>query len=576
VSVDDHCALRTPRIPHRPTPVGTADPRVLRLVDAARGLVGGLVEHPWGQVSPSVYETGRLVTFTPWLSGHGRRISYLLESQRPDGTWGAPDDGYALVPTLSAVEALLSELTREGGRGGHHTAGLHSGWLVRSADLGLRAISARMCGPSGASLDLPDLPAIELTAPALVERINAALTRLADRPVPGLGEWAGRELGPPAGLDGKKLGLVQALLRSGAEVPQKLMHALEVAGDGSAGPPWLRPEPTGTIGASPAATAAWLGARALDDPSSPARWYLETVVAQHGGPVPCGFPLTVFERGWVLAWLVRAGVPVAVPPRLVLSLTAPLGPAGTPAADGLPADADTTAGALYALALLGAPHPPDPLHAYETDTHFCTWQGEDGASITTNAHVLEAFGQYVASGSRSTAAPRHVAAMAKAAGWLREQQWPDGSWSDRWHASPHYATACGAIALAKFGGPESRAAVRAARLWVLATQRPDGAWGRWEGTAEETAYAVQLLMLTGTAPGAEVRNAVSRAVPHLVRSLARTDGGDEHEPALWHDKDLYKPSAIIRAAVLAALYLARTAPGAGSGAAAALPSSFTE
>ncbi|WP_242608903.1 prenyltransferase/squalene oxidase repeat-containing protein [Actinomadura formosensis] len=533
------------------------------LNNAVGELIAGLVTRQWGQVTPSVYETGRLVTFAPWLTGHERRLGFLLETQRPDGAWGVPDDGYALVPTLSAVEALLSELTGEARRDGG--SGLHRAWLAHSAERGLRAIRLRMCGPAAASLDLPDLPAIELIAPALTERINVSLARLRDRPVPGLAGWAGCELGPPAGLSRKKLDFVRALFAAGADVPQKLVHALEIAGDDAAGLPWPTPEPTGTIGAAPAATAAWLGADAADDLENPARWYLETVVAQHGGPVPCGFPLTVFERGWVIAWLVRAGVRCAVPPEIVLSLTAPLGPAGTPAAEGLPADADTTAGALYALALLGAPHRPDPLYAYETDTHFCTWQGEEGASITTNAHVLEAFGEYLAAGRPGAQASRYAATATKVAGWLREQQAPDGSWSDRWHASPLYATACSAIALARFGGPESAAAVGAARRWVLEAQRPDGSWGRWGGTSEETAYAVQLLLLTGAVPAPAVRDAVDRAVPRLLRSLTGADGGDFGEPALWHDKDLYRPSAIVRAGVLAALQLVRTMPRGGSG-----------
>ena len=55
-----------------------------------------------------------------------------------------------------------------------------------------------------------------------------------------------------------------------------------------------------------------------------------------------------------------------------------------------------------------------------------------------------------------------------------------------------------------------------------------------------------------------MRDAVARAVPHLLRSLNRADGGGADEPALWHDKDLYRPAAIVRAGVLAALHLART------------------
>ncbi len=75
------------------------------VASAADELVRGLMLQPWGQVSPSVYETGRLVTLAPWLVGHRDRVAYLIGTQRPDGAWGALD-GYALVPTLSATEAF--------------------------------------------------------------------------------------------------------------------------------------------------------------------------------------------------------------------------------------------------------------------------------------------------------------------------------------------------------------------------------------------------------------------------------------------------------------------------------------
>jgi hypothetical protein len=59
-----------------------------------------------------------------------------------------------------------------------------------------------------------------------------------------------------------------------------------------------------------------------------------------------------------------------------------------------------------------------------------------------------------------------------------------------------------------------------------------------------------------------VRDAVARAVPHLHRSRSSADPGEADEPALWHDKDLYRPAAIVRAGTLAALHLARTAASA--------------
>src|SRR5437870_5537559 len=62
---------------------------------------------PYGLTSPSVYETARVVSLAPWLTGHAQRVRFLLRSQHLGGSWGAAD-GYGLVPTLSATEALLA------------------------------------------------------------------------------------------------------------------------------------------------------------------------------------------------------------------------------------------------------------------------------------------------------------------------------------------------------------------------------------------------------------------------------------------------------------------------------------
>ncbi|MGI8335410.1 prenyltransferase/squalene oxidase repeat-containing protein [Actinomadura scrupuli] len=530
----------------------TIDDRVeLDVSQAAQRLLDGLLEEPWGQVSASVYETGRLVTLAPWLTGHADRVAFLIATQRPDGGWGPPDGGYALVPTLSATEALLSAV-----RG----AEVPDPAQLRAARDGLGAL-ARWLG-DGVGPPLPDMPAVELIIPSLITLINEHLDADPSLADPALGDpfryadptpggdvrLPGGRLPTPAGAGVRTLAAIRAALGAGFEVPEKLMHALEIAGDTAHGLPAIGPEVTGTIGASPAATAAWLGGREPPEPAHPARHYLEAAARPHRGPVPCGLPITVFERAWVVSTLIRAGLPITVPAQLVRSLQAGLGRGGTPAAAGLPADADTTAGALYALALLGAPHEPDMLWAFETETHFCTWPGEDGRSVSTNAHVLEAFGQYAA--EFPGAAPRYTATMGRLATWLREQQRPDGSWLDRWHASPYYATACAALALHRFGGAESQASVRHAAQWLLTGQRADGSWGLWEGTAEETAYAVQILLLTGAVP---CDQAVARAGAHLLA------GSAAHGPAMWHDKDLYLPTAIVHATVLGAIHLTRVA-----------------
>ncbi|NES16638.1 prenyltransferase [Micromonospora sp. PPF5-17] len=493
-----------------------------------------MLREPAGHVTPSLYETARLVSLSPWLAGHAERVDYLLRSQRADGGWGPPE-GYAVVPTASATEALLAVLYTSSG----------SEALIRAADRGLQALTRLLrAGPP-----TPDTPAVDLIVPALIAAINGHLSR-PDIPA-GLRHWrAYPRLGLPSGMDGRRLSAVRRLVAAGGAVPDKLLHALEVVGPSARDAGGVPPSSAGLVGASPAATAAWLGP---DEVHHHLRSCLEAVVERHGGPVPCATPITVFERAWVVGTLTRAGFAVPASPDLVGSLTAQFTPAGTPAGPGLPADADTTSVALYALARLGVPTDLDCLWRYEVPDGFCTWPGEDGFSVTTNAHVLDALGHHVRAGRGATR--RHRAAALRVVSALVARQETDGSWRDRWHASAYYATVCCVLALSEFDsqGVVPQALARAVG-WVLATQHPDGSWGRWGGTPEETAYAVQILAVAGRHP--DVAHAVRRGYAYLAAS------GDEEGPALWHDKDLYRPTLIVDAAVFAAQRLAQLAVGA--------------
>ncbi|WP_241825009.1 prenyltransferase/squalene oxidase repeat-containing protein [Micromonospora sp. CB01531] len=509
---------------------------------AVRDLIAGLTAKPWGQVAPSVYETGRLVTLAPWLEGHTERITFLLRSQRADGGWGPPQ-GYALVPTLSATEALLATL-RTDGPGAQRDHG--EAQLVSAAARGLQALTRWL----RADLVVPDTPAADIIVPSLVTAINQHLERLEDPPNPCLGSWHGVRLALPAGMDNSRLAKVRHALAAGAALPGKLLHFLEVLGPAARRAAGIHPMPPGTVGASPAATAAWIGDPDTLAPAHPARAHLTAVAGR--GTVPCPLPITVFEQAWVVSGLARAGMQFAVPPEIVASLGAAMGPVGTPTGPGLPADADTTAVALYALGKLGHPVEPAGLWTYETADGFCTWPGEDGFSVTTNAHVLDAFGQYLHS---TDPAPRYATATARLTAVLREHQQPDGQWHDRWHASPYYATACCTRALNDFGRGSTAESVAKAVDWVLSTQRSDGSWGRWDSTAEETAYALQVLLSTRP-QAAGVGTVVRRGYSYLRHAAGR--GAD---PPLWYGKELYHPRAIVRAAVLAALHLARQHPG---------------
>ncbi|WP_328372317.1 prenyltransferase [Micromonospora zamorensis] len=501
-------------------PGAAKDSGSTRVVDE---LIAELSRHPSGRTSASPYETARLVSLAPWLPRHADRIQYLLAGQRPDGGWGGPD-GYALVPTLSAVEGLLATSLRDEPVGWSPTA-VHD-----AVDRALRLLFDRAVGP--ATCPVPDLPAADLIVPALVDRIA---DQLADPPTQ-LAHWRG--VGPPpmpADMDRQRLDRVRLLVGSGRPIPPKLLHALEIFGPAARGAAGVT---AGPVGASPAATAAWLGNP--DGIQSAALDYLTRALGEHGGAVPCATPIDVFERSWVLSTLARAGVLPRVPPELLSGLRDALGPEGAATGPGLPTDADTTAVTLYTLALLGHPTDPTSLNRFDTGEHFGTWPGEDGSSVTTNAHVLEAFGRCLG-GDDPAAAP----VLRRLTSWLIDRQHPDGRWSDRWHASPLYATYCVVLALREYGGPTAEPALRRAVSWALENQRADGSWGRWQGTAEETAYG--LLVLLAVPPSPTIRDAGVAAARRL--STMQNEGADD---PLWHDKDLYHPALIVRAAVVAA------------------------
>jgi hypothetical protein len=238
----------------------------------------------------------------------------------------------------------------------------------------------------------------------------------------------------------------------------------------------------------------------------------------------------------------------------VRDLHAAFGEFGVAGGSGLPEDADDTATALSALARLGSPRSPDCLWAYqEQDGHFACFFDERTPSTSTNAHVLQAFGTCLTPDLPRPA--RYLHAMARLTAWLCDRQETDGSWWDKWHASPYYATACCALALGDHGDHRAVDALRRAAEWVLDTQRPDGSWGWWTGTYEETAYAVRVL---SRARPARTNDLIDRAV---ARGCARLlGGGDEPYPTLWHDKDLYAPVRIVRAEGLAALHVAHANP----------------
>jgi halimadienyl-diphosphate synthase len=523
--------------------------------EPARALLSQVAADGYGSVSPSVYETGRLVRAARWLDGHKERLAYLLRSQRPDGGWGAPG-GYGLVPTLSATDALLSEVDAD-------APAVDRGRLVDAASRGLHALFRWLGEHRPAST--PDTIAVEFLVPCLVAEINGWLARRSAGSTTGLDAWRGdAHLPVPSDVDATMLAKLRDATRQGRPVPAKVWHSVEVLGADIRHARTVMPT-DGHVGGSPAATAGWLAGRPGDRDAA-AVAYLRTAQARHGGPVSSILPITVFERAWVLSTLAGAGVPMAAPRGLTAHLHATFGEFGAPAGVGLPPDSDDTAGALHALALTGTPRPVDPLWAYQSDSYFHCFIGERTPSTSTNAHILDALldAGMVAAGE---AGHRRRLAVGKIVRWLLDMQEPDGCWWDKWHASPYYATACCVSALAGTGDPAVAPALRRAVAWVIGSQRADGSCGRWQGTVEETAYAVRVLSSAGPAGRTAAAGA---AVARGGEWLAGQPDDAAQWPPLWHDKDLYTPVAVVRAARIAALHLTAEHSAAGDSAGARL------
>src|SRR5690349_19130782 len=191
-------------------------------------MVADLGNEGWGTMSLSVYETARLLGLALGRVGHAERIEFLLAAQRADGGWGGPD-GYGLVPTLSATEALVTVAAAGDDR------------VADAADRGLRRLAAWL--GNGAGPPLPDTPAIELIVPALVDALRKHLRQ----PPAGLAHWRGRNgWALPAAVDAERFGAIRSVLAAGAPVPEKLLHSLETMGEQVAGAASVRPVGPGT------------------------------------------------------------------------------------------------------------------------------------------------------------------------------------------------------------------------------------------------------------------------------------------------------------------------------------------
>jgi halimadienyl-diphosphate synthase len=469
-------------------------------------IVTETVADPTGGLYASVYETSRLVTLASWLTGHDNRVAFLRGTQHADGSWGGPGV-YSLIPTLGAVEALLSVPGRAD--------------LRDPIERGLSA-AARLLAQAERT-GLPATPMASLIVPALTYDSNV---RLGDE-----------RLTLPPGMSGEPL----AALRSGGWRNPVAAYYLELVGPDAIGSPEMKPV-AGVIGCSAAATAAWLGPEHPGPECAESVEFLIRTQRRLGGPVPGMTSMAWFERAWLACLLADSGASAACVDELTAGLPERPGTLGVGAAPGFAEDAESIALLLLAASRrTGSLGEHGRLWWYDRGTHFLTTVPVGSPSVVTNVRILEVVARYLRQAPSD--ADRYADAVGRITAYLLAQQGDDGAWLDRWHVSPLYATFQCALGL--HHTEQGADAVDRATAWIVEHQHDDGSWGVWGGTAEETAYALLTLRLT--------RPERCAAAVREGRRFLLEHGLDEPYPALWNSKDLYAPVNLIRGAVGAAV-----------------------
>jgi hypothetical protein len=265
------------------------------------------------------------------------------------------------------------------------------------------------------------------------------------------------------------------------------------------------------------------------------------------GYVNIVYPFRTFNLTWVLNNLAFSGVPIKefAGPAVWEALLREIEPNGVGADPtfGVP-DGDTTSVCARLLGAAGYALDPCILKEFEDgkQTLFRTYRFERNPSVGTNVHALEAL-HHIPEYPNRRAMQEAIVLM------LLDQRKFDVYWTDKWHASPYYATTHALVGLLQ-GDFYLDYFCRPTIDWLVHTQRPDGSWGFFErGTAEETAYAMTALLHYNRHRRVPA-DVLHRGADYLAGAMEHDDSA---HPPLWIEKCLYVPFEIVRAAILGAL-----------------------
>ncbi|KVV57571.1 hypothetical protein WT27_24150 [Burkholderia territorii] len=492
------------------------------LVSELRELVTGLPDD--ARTAASVYETA-LVLFHQPATGDRRRVQdWLRDAQHADGGWCDP--GFPKFRVASTLAAMLA-LQRADNRRYHAAIDAGCAFLDRQA-------------PYWRTATLDDIPVgLEIIWPRLHAEAQRAGLRFS--------------LSPPATLN--VIGQARlAKLGGAAALPagHPALHCWEAWGSV---PVAASLGPEGSLAISPSATAAWLRA-AHDHGLAPALMeraanYLQQAwrgsEAAVPGVFPYVWPLDVFECAYVLYSLGLGGLsahPALIEPmtRAVAFLSARIGERGASFAAGFDPDGDTTSVAIAALSMAGAATSCRSLAHFANGDVYATCPGERNPSLSTTVHAMHAL--------RLQHEPR-----AAVSAYVLAKRDIDGLWrGDKWHASPFFLT-CHAVAALDHDEVERHGARTLESL--LACQHANGGWaGTGTPNFEETAYAVLTIDRLCTCTRGPVPPVARDSLLKAFRWMRDAYYRSSRAPALWINKELSRPTRVVRAVELAGLWAA--------------------
>jgi halimadienyl-diphosphate synthase len=446
-------------------------------------------------------------------------ITWMLENQHPDGSWGGAIPYYhdRIICTLASAIALHE-----------------NGNSPEARKAVKRAESFLWQRLHFLHRDPFELVGFELLFPTLLEEArNVGLD------VPNHTCGYGK-------IQAEKLQLIPPKYLYSPHI--STVHSLEFLGKkGDAEKMSEAVSSNGSLGNSPATTAYYVMLNGKSDPRSMA--YLQQMRREMEHVIYL-YPFRTFELTWALNNLAFSGLPITEFADKVTwdNLNGLLSQAGIglDPTFGIP-DGDITSVTTRLLMLAGYDVDTSILARFQDkETNiFKTYDFERNISIGTNLHAMEAL--ELLAGSY----PNRYKVLEEIIIKLLDNRIFNIYWMDKWHTSPYYATAHVLVGMLRHDAFLTYIC-QPTIDWMLHTQRQDGSWGYFDtGTVEETAYVLTSMLYYHQHEPVK-KEVLQRAAEFLA---ANHKGPDSYYPELWIGKCLYTPQDIVRSAVLSALIL---------------------